>query len=301
MDGEEILLEGDSLDDARRRVTEGHCLVREEVLSDGSPRRAAGGGPTPEDALRQARGLVPDEAEILDEQLVAEPGDVSFTVEAFTESDARTRAESSIRPGDIVTGVALQTEGSKGFLGIGRRPAVYKAAVRQVAHAEVTFRTRARIRGLVVTLEALGVLLREAETIERDVRQYLKILRGVPAGLRNPVLESVRFSFERQRFNAALERARAWWPGDEGLLALAPLATSSFRSADDTVAQVTLAQNAASKLLLLIRPHLAAVGGHGGGQDEAAPADVPSCPRGHGPLREWSGKLRCWECGYPDK
>lgn len=25
------------------------------------------------------------------------------------------------------------------------------------------------------------------------------------------------------------------------------------------------------------------------------------CPYGHGPLNEWSGKLRCWECGWPEK
>jgi hypothetical protein len=27
----------------------------------------------------------------------------------------------------------------------------------------------------------------------------------------------------------------------------------------------------------------------------------PSCPRGHGPLRQWEGKPRCWTCGWPDK
>ncbi len=25
------------------------------------------------------------------------------------------------------------------------------------------------------------------------------------------------------------------------------------------------------------------------------------CPNGHGPLKEWDGKLRCWKCGWPYK
>ena len=25
------------------------------------------------------------------------------------------------------------------------------------------------------------------------------------------------------------------------------------------------------------------------------------CQRGHGPLKEWSGQLRCWTCGWPFK
>jgi len=35
---------------------------------------------------------------------------------------------------------------------------------------------------------------------------------------------------------------------------------------------------------------------------KAALASLPKdCPKGHGPLRDWSGKPRCWECGWPDK
>jgi GTPase SAR1 family protein len=26
-----------------------------------------------------------------------------------------------------------------------------------------------------------------------------------------------------------------------------------------------------------------------------------NCPRGHGPMKIWEGKLRCWTCGYPDR
>ncbi|MBC8869038.1 MAG: hypothetical protein H8E44_06450 [Planctomycetes bacterium] len=25
------------------------------------------------------------------------------------------------------------------------------------------------------------------------------------------------------------------------------------------------------------------------------------CPRDHGPLKEWSGEMRCWSCGWPYK
>jgi len=28
------------------------------------------------------------------------------------------------------------------------------------------------------------------------------------------------------------------------------------------------------------------------------PVLEPHCPRGHGPLREWQGKMRCWTCGW---
>jgi hypothetical protein len=27
--------------------------------------------------------------------------------------------------------------------------------------------------------------------------------------------------------------------------------------------------------------------------------DLNECPQGHGTLRKWDGKLRCWTCGYP--
>lgn len=29
--------------------------------------------------------------------------------------------------------------------------------------------------------------------------------------------------------------------------------------------------------------------------------NVTKCPRGHGTLKEWNGKLRCWKCGFPEK
>jgi len=25
------------------------------------------------------------------------------------------------------------------------------------------------------------------------------------------------------------------------------------------------------------------------------------CPRGHGPLKAWEGKPRCWTCGWPER
>lgn len=37
---------------------------------------------------------------------------------------------------------------------------------------------------------------------------------------------------------------------------------------------------------------------------QAAVGDVGEsqiCPRGHGPLKIWDGKLRCWTCGWPAK
>lgn len=33
---------------------------------------------------------------------------------------------------------------------------------------------------------------------------------------------------------------------------------------------------------------------------EPAVVEPPLCPNGHGPLRDWEGKPRCWTCGYPD-
>jgi hypothetical protein len=38
--------------------------------------------------------------------------------------------------------------------------------------------------------------------------------------------------------------------------------------------------------------------------DRAAPPTedaLGSCPRGHGKMRLWNGKPRCWTCGYPEK
>ncbi len=32
-----------------------------------------------------------------------------------------------------------------------------------------------------------------------------------------------------------------------------------------------------------------------------AQATAGGCPHGHGPLKIWDGKPRCWTCGWPDK
>jgi hypothetical protein len=148
-----IEIEGESLEEARAQVKaqipEGFRLLSEEVISDGTHKAVKAMAETIETAFERARREVPEDADIVRERELTKPEHKTIIVEAFDEESAQASAKLEVRNQFSDTGLfkelKLVTPGSKGFLGIGRKPNRYEVKIVQQAVVEVTYKTKAKI------------------------------------------------------------------------------------------------------------------------------------------------------------
>jgi hypothetical protein len=156
-----ILAVADSLEEAKEQlesqIPEGFDVVSQEIVSQGKRRTVKASGDTLETALAKAQRQVPSEAQVVEKrEIPPEQKPIERVVEAFDEVSAK--VATGIVPTNRLTikGVRLLAEGSKGFLGIGRKPNQY--AVELVEHVpatvEITYKTPASIAAKIRKLEA---------------------------------------------------------------------------------------------------------------------------------------------------
>lgn len=147
-----IEIEAESLGEARlqlkSKAPEGLELLEEKVVSDGKPKTVKAVADTLEEAFAKTQAEIPEEAEVLEKKEQATERE-TITIEAFDEIRAEREAISQIKrqfgTAAILKGLELAAVGSKGFLGIGKRPNQYEVNVLQPAVVEITYRTKAKI------------------------------------------------------------------------------------------------------------------------------------------------------------
>jgi len=142
-----------SLEEAREqiksRIPTGLQLLSETVVSDGKPKTARGVGETTTAAQAKAEDQVPREAEVIEKKEVGTPELKVVAVKAFDEQSARQEVSSSIPRTATLKALRLARPGSKGFLGIGKKPNQYEADVFHQAVVEVTYKEQPRISASV--------------------------------------------------------------------------------------------------------------------------------------------------------
>jgi hypothetical protein len=144
-----IEIAANSLEEAREqiktRMPTGLQLLSETVISDGKPKSARAVAETIEAAMAKAQEEVPHDAEVVEKKQVAAPEHKVVTVEAFDEQAARQEASSGIPRTATLNALTLVRPGSKGFLGIGKKPNQYEAEVFHQAVVEITYKEQARV------------------------------------------------------------------------------------------------------------------------------------------------------------
>src|SRR5687767_9221919 len=115
-------------------------VFREELLFDGTETVLAF-GETEEEAIKRTRiWTIPLEANAVDAK--TQPAGESRTeiVEAFDEESAKIQLREKFGGDLLIDSVSVQTEGRKGFLGIGKTRNVYAVSVRSPASASVAYK-----------------------------------------------------------------------------------------------------------------------------------------------------------------
>ena len=148
---EQVLeIQADSLEDARRQATEkipaGLYLWSEEVLADGKPQIVTASAETEECALAAAAAKVPADTQTTSNSIRTTPSRRVVETEAWDEASAREQVERQFDDTARVEAVRLKTPGKPGFLGLGKKKAVYEADVFQSAVAAAEYKLSARIR-----------------------------------------------------------------------------------------------------------------------------------------------------------
>ncbi len=153
---EQVLeIEADSLEETRRiageRIPTGFHFWNEEVLEDGKPKSVAASADTEDAALAAAQALVAaavqgGKATTISSQIRVPPGRRTIETEAWDEASARKQAEGKIDRTARIEASRIKRPGKPGFLGLGRKPALYEIDVFQCAVAAAEYKVPARIR-----------------------------------------------------------------------------------------------------------------------------------------------------------
>jgi hypothetical protein len=147
--GRAIHFEADTLDQARQQLRAGTPrglrLLGEEVISNGEPRTLRITGETVKAAIARAEQGVPVAGAIMRRSVVSEPDDVTLTIRARNEDEARAEAVQQAGEGAEVRSLKLQATGRKGWRGIGRRPSEYQLELARPAVVEITYAGKSRI------------------------------------------------------------------------------------------------------------------------------------------------------------
>lgn len=148
-----ITVEADSLEEARRElqnhVKPGVYLIWHNIDSPGKQNSITVSGKSRDDVLVKAREQIPENAEIIQEKEQLQFEEKSVTIKAFDISQvtdsANEQATELFGENGFVENIELITSGSKGFLGIGRKPNHYAVKLGRYAVFEVTYKTKAKI------------------------------------------------------------------------------------------------------------------------------------------------------------
>lgn len=144
-----IVIEAVSVDQAMSQLQseapEGYEILQTEILSDAKADTITCSAPTTEGAFGKARHKVPKGANITEETALRQPGSESMTVEAPDETSARAQVEGKIEDGTKIQFLKLESEGSSGFLGIGKKPRLFRAQLFHPAFVRVSYQATAKV------------------------------------------------------------------------------------------------------------------------------------------------------------
>jgi hypothetical protein len=153
-----IVVEAASVDEAlsqlQSQIPEGYEILQTEILSEARAETITTSASTTEGAFGKARHKVPKGASVTEETELRPPGSETVTVEASDDTTARAQVEGEIEEGTKVQFVKLESEGRTGFLGIGKKPRLYRVQLFHPAVVRVSCEATARVSASLMSLAA---------------------------------------------------------------------------------------------------------------------------------------------------
>ncbi len=145
-----IDVEAETLEEARdiikSQVPEDLAILSEQVEDDGKAHTVQASADTEEAAFALAQKKIADGKDIVDKKVINSPELRKINVEAFDEGVAKGQVEAQkIAASFTIKSVKLTREGSKGILGLGKKPNEYEFEVLIPAAVEITYRGKARV------------------------------------------------------------------------------------------------------------------------------------------------------------
>lgn len=174
-----IEIEAETLEEARKQlqtqIPQGFSMLSEEVISNGKPKTVEAVALTLEAAFTKAHSQVPSNADIIDKKEIAAPESKVVIVEAFDEQSARRQLGNQPVDTARIIGSRLVASGSRGFLGIGKKPNQYEVEVLHQAVVKITYKMKAKILAQIGDKES--ELRRRAKQIEAELTKVDRELK----------------------------------------------------------------------------------------------------------------------------
>ena len=136
-------------------VPQGYELVKESVICDGLPQTITASEDSLEHAFDRADETIPTDSSILQKRVINNATQyLKERCPAFSEDEAETNLIAIAAREGVVGPIAsrrieLVKRGKPGMLGIGKRPNTYDVEINFAATVELTYKPKARIRGIV--------------------------------------------------------------------------------------------------------------------------------------------------------
>ena len=124
----------------------GFQVLSETILSDGEPQTIRVAALSSPAAFEEARKRVPSGVDEIEEREVKAATSMDWETESFDEETARSHAHVEFGGTGSIESISMKAKGSRGLLGIGRRPNIYQVRIRGQAIVEISYRPRARLR-----------------------------------------------------------------------------------------------------------------------------------------------------------
>jgi hypothetical protein len=151
MESELLVIEetSNTLDEAKKlassKVPEDFEIMKQDILAEGRPERIIQIAHTQEEAQEKALAILPADAR--DAQITLSPEQVvNEQVEAHSETDAKYFSKQLRLPGAELLQMTLWKPGRKKFLMIEAVPGMYKLEIRLPVKCEVAYTPKARVR-----------------------------------------------------------------------------------------------------------------------------------------------------------
>jgi len=183
-----IEFEAESLEEAREqlkaKISESFYLLSERIISDGKPKTVKASADTIEAALSKAQAEVPESAEVIEKKELASPLHKKAIIKAFDEeaagANAKLMATQELGEFGKFRSLQLVTRGSKGFIGIGKKPHQYEAELYREALVEIKYKTKARVSARIIDVESrISMLIGELQSKGSKPDRRMEVIKAL--------------------------------------------------------------------------------------------------------------------------
>lgn len=144
-----IVIEADSVEETRKiaesQQPKGFQISTENIINDGKPVSIQTIANTAEEAYAKLQKKIPSDAEIIKREGLSRAGERTKEIEAFDEDTAKKSRKLKIKDFESFMTIEMIKEGSKGFLGMNKKPHLYRITISKRAKVKVIFKKKAKV------------------------------------------------------------------------------------------------------------------------------------------------------------